>query len=245
MAEVGPSLRHTLYLHYLCPYAARALYSAAFKGLPVEVVEVDLEHKADWHLAMNPAGTSPTLKVAKAGSDYILTESLPIVEYFNSFPGPNLYPLKTSGDICPLGKAIVDSHTKILADPLGPSLAPFYSRTATPEEVAKAKATVGKVNSYIKGGRHILHTQVGEDMVTLADVALLPFLERVISFRETLFQPVFEGEDFGPLMAWFEGIMATPWAASQRVNTHRLANVYKLMREGTYHGLALPATKYD
>lgn len=245
MAEVGPSLRHTLYIHYLCPYGARVLYAAAFKELPMEVVEVDLEHKADWHLAMNPAGTSPTLKVSKAGQDHILSESLPIMEYFNSFAGPNLYPLGETGEICPLGKAIVDSHTKILADPLGPSLVPFFSRTPTPEEITKAKATIGKVNSYIKGGRHILHTQVGKDVVTLADLALLPFLERAISFRDTLFQPVFEGEDYAPLLAWFEGIMAYPWAASQRVNTHRLSSVYRLMKEGTYHGLALPLTKYD
>lgn len=246
MAEAGPSLRHTLYVHYLCPYGARALYAAAFKSLPLEIVEIDLEHKADWLLALNPAGTSPTLKVTKEGVDYVIAESLPIIEYFNSFPGPNLYPVEADGHVSPLMKAIVDSHTKTLADPLGASFVPFFSHnTVTPEEIAKAKSTLGKVNSYIRGGRHILHSKVGQDVVTMADVAMLPFLERAVSFRDDLLKPVFEGEDFSPLIAWFEGIMTEPWAASQRVNTHRLSSVYRLMKEGTYHGLSLPLTKYD
>lgn len=245
MAEIVPGLRLTLYLHYLCPYGQRTLYTAAFKGFQIPVVEVDLEHKADWHLAMNPAGTSPTLKVEKDGSNVILTESIPIMEFFNSMPGPNLYPAAEDGRICPLTKAIVDSHGKILADPIGPALSPFFSRAATPEEITKAKAVLKKINSYAAGGNYILHSYLKEDVLTMADLLILPMMDRVYHFRESLFSPIFDGEDFSALFAWYERISALPWTAGPRADPKRLATVYKLMHEGTYHGLSLPITKYD
>ena len=245
MAELAPGLRLTMYLHYLCPYGQRTLYAAAFKGIAMDVVEVDLEHKADWHLAMNPAGTSPTLKVTKEGRDYILTESAQIMEYLNSLPGPNLYPLEEDGRISAIHKALIDSHGKIIADQLNPSISPFFSRSPTPEELAKAKAAVTKVNGYIKGGTYIMHSVLHEDRLTMVDLMVLPQLERVCGFRETVFSALFEGEDFTPLLEWFDRMMALPWTSGPRADPKKLTNVYKSMHEGTYHGLSLPLSKYD
>ena len=53
----------TLHLHYLCPYARRALYCMSYCGLEATIVEEDMSNKSDRIKALNPLEKVPTLVV--------------------------------------------------------------------------------------------------------------------------------------------------------------------------------------
>ena len=72
--------------------SGKPLFALAEKGVPFEHVYVDItrfEQHASDYLALNPAGTVPTL----IHGDRILTESTPMCEYVDAvFDGPRLMP---------------------------------------------------------------------------------------------------------------------------------------------------------
>lgn len=78
----------TLISFDLCPYVQRAAIVLAEKGMPFERVDIDLENKPDWFLAISPRGKVPVLRV---GAE-VLFESAAIVEYLDETTGPRLHP---------------------------------------------------------------------------------------------------------------------------------------------------------
>lgn len=78
----------TLVSFDLCPYVQRAAIVLAEKGVPFERVDIDLENKPEWFLAISPRGKVPLLKV---GAD-VLFESAAIVEYLDEVYEPRLHP---------------------------------------------------------------------------------------------------------------------------------------------------------
>lgn len=72
-----------------CPYAQRSRIVLRAKGLPFQVVEIDLHNKPDWFLAISPYGKVPLLKHGET----VLYESSIINEYLNdAFPQPPMLP---------------------------------------------------------------------------------------------------------------------------------------------------------
>jgi glutathione S-transferase len=78
----------TLVSFDLCPYVQRAAIVLAEKGAPFRRVDIDLENKPDWFLAISPRGKVPLLKVG----DEVLFESVAIVEYLDETQAPHLHP---------------------------------------------------------------------------------------------------------------------------------------------------------
>ena len=65
-----------------CPYVQRAVIALKEKGVPFEVVYIDLANKPDWFLALSPLGKVPVLKVERDGHEpAIIFESAVILEY--------------------------------------------------------------------------------------------------------------------------------------------------------------------
>lgn len=103
-------------MHYLCPFALRAVYAKNFKGIECEVREADLTKKPDYLMAVNPLGKVPAVKITVGADVYRIYESLRVMEYFDSLPGPALYPRLSNGQTDPLKKAIIDVHIKHYID---------------------------------------------------------------------------------------------------------------------------------
>jgi glutathione S-transferase len=85
---------YTLLMHYLCPFARRAMYAGKFKGLEMEWMEVDLSDKPAILLDTHPAGSVPAL-IIKRESEVVrkMGESLDVMEVFDSAgPAPYLFP---------------------------------------------------------------------------------------------------------------------------------------------------------
>jgi len=80
----------TLFSNKLCPYAHQVRIVLAEKGIVAEIVEVDLDNKADELMELNPYGTVPTL----VDRDLVLYQSGIILEYLEErFPHPPLMPV--------------------------------------------------------------------------------------------------------------------------------------------------------
>ncbi|MEZ4598235.1 MAG: glutathione S-transferase family protein [Syntrophotaleaceae bacterium] len=73
----------------VCPYAHRSRLALMEKGLPFELVEIDLRNKPAWYREINPFESVPALR---QGS-FLLRESLVINEYVEELtPEPPLLP---------------------------------------------------------------------------------------------------------------------------------------------------------
>jgi glutathione S-transferase len=74
--------RLTLISHPLCPFVQRVAIVLREKHIPFEQVQIDLNDKPAWFLAISPAGKVPLLKVERdADQTVVLFESMAICEY--------------------------------------------------------------------------------------------------------------------------------------------------------------------
>lgn len=79
----------TLYDADRCPYCARVRIALAEKGVPYEVVEVDLSDRPAWLYEKNPVGKVPVLEE----DDVCVPESAVIMELLEErYPEPPLLP---------------------------------------------------------------------------------------------------------------------------------------------------------
>lgn len=79
----------TLVSHPLCPYVQRAAIVLAEKGAAFERIDISLDARPDWFLAISPLGRVPLLRVGAA----VLFESAAICEFIEeTVPGPKLHP---------------------------------------------------------------------------------------------------------------------------------------------------------
>ncbi|CAG9329553.1 unnamed protein product [Blepharisma stoltei] len=237
--------RMQLIIHYLCPYAQRALYALAYKGIQCEITEADLVNKLSFLLEVNPLGKVPSLRVVQDGKEYHLSDSACVAEYFDSFPGPALYPRRPDGSINPLEKALIDIKVKLVSDALPATLFPHFRATGTPEQIEAAKKILRTINELVEGGGFLMAKDLGRNEFTLADLILLPFVERIVAWKDQFWSHLVEGEDFSNLWAWFDRIMQEPWAQRFRIQQRRLINNMTRLRSPGYEGLELPVTNYD
>lgn len=78
-----------LYSMEYCPYAHRARLVLRAKGLPHDVVNINLMKKPDWYFKIHPEGKVPALVV----EGKVVVESLDIANYLDEkYPDPPLYP---------------------------------------------------------------------------------------------------------------------------------------------------------
>ena len=238
-------LKLELVVHPLCPYAQRALYANSFKNSPAELVLVSTANPPDWFLDLNPLGEVPALKVTKDGQIIKLTESLNISEYFDSFPGPHLYPRLDSGEVDSISKCLIDMFIK---NKIGRLISAFYSlimqSAFTPEEQKEIEEALKEFNDFVENGNSVMHKVLNKNEINFADVMVLPFVERILIILETA--PDFvRNLDLGNLNLWYKNVGEQPWAVQQRAPPHQLKNLFNQAQTGGYQGLELPLSKYD
>jgi len=78
----------TLISFPLCPFVQRAIIALEEKGVPYDVVYIDLLNKPNWFLKLSPLGKVPVLKVERDGHEpAVVFESSVIVEYIEETAG--------------------------------------------------------------------------------------------------------------------------------------------------------------
>jgi glutathione S-transferase len=81
-------MKLVLISHLLCPYVQRAVIALKEKGAQYERIDVDLNAKPDWFLALSPLGKTPVLQAG----DAVIFESAVICEYLEDTLAPRLHP---------------------------------------------------------------------------------------------------------------------------------------------------------
>jgi glutathione S-transferase len=114
--------------HKLCPYVQRAVIALTEKGVAFERIDIDLDHKPDWFLAISPLGKTPVLQVG----DKAIFESAVILEYLEETQPDPLHPAD------PLARAEhrawIEFSSAVLGDIWG-------LKTAKDETTFRAKVT--------------------------------------------------------------------------------------------------------
>lgn len=192
-----------LHHHPLSTFARRVRIAMIEKGIPCELVELDMpaaEHRKPPYLALNPYGRVPTLEE----DGFVLYESNSILLYLEAtHPAPPLVP----GDA--RGRALVDMHLRLcdgqLARQTGTIIFPkrFLPRERWNEAaMAQAKAEIEKHLG-------ILERQIGDrewmvgDRYSLVEVAYTPFVQ---------FLPLMEIEAPPAAARWIGRMLARPSA---------------------------------
>jgi len=81
-------MKLTLISHVLCPYVQRAVIALKEKGIAYERIDIDLNAKPDWFLAISPLGKTPVL----LADGQPIFESAVICEFLEDTQAPALHP---------------------------------------------------------------------------------------------------------------------------------------------------------
>jgi glutathione S-transferase len=181
----------TLVSHPLCPYAQRASIAASRLGLPVKRVNIDLDAKPAWFLAISPTGKVPILRIELAqGERHVLFESAPIAEYLNDLGGGAL--LETDDIVRAQQRAWIEFASGTLSE-----IAGLYSATTKRSFLAKAvaiRARLAQVDRVVQG------PWFGGSRFSLVDAAFAPLFRYVDFFEAQLGLQLDEG--LKNLKAW-------------------------------------------
>mmetsp|Transcript_11213 Transcript_11213/g.22060 ORF Transcript_11213/g.22060 Transcript_11213/m.22060 type:complete len:248 (+) Transcript_11213:38-781(+) len=233
-----------LIIHYLCPYAQRALYSLAFKNIEATITEVDLSEKAEWFLAVNPQGRTPSARVTRADGRIInLFESLTIAHYFDTFPGKSMFPAGPDGKVTTLTRAVCDAQTQYISSKFV-GLHSFYISEVTEAQVQGAKAAIREINAQLGSG-FFMDSILGTSEYTFTDIMVLPLIERLVASKDTHLAALWGGEDFSNILRWHDQLFAESWAQRFKANTHYLSTAFNISKRGKYHEYKLPLSRYE
>jgi glutathione S-transferase len=196
-----------LHYHPASTYARRVRIALSEKGIPCELVTVDManrRHREPEFRAMNPYGRVPVLEE----DGFVLYESTAILQYLEAtHPQPPLVP----GD--QRGRALVDMHMRLcdlqMARPAGLMIFPkrFLPKERWDEKVMEAaKKDVDRHLEILEG-----QLQGQEYLVagrfTLAEVCYIPFLQ-FLSLMDVIAPPA--------VGLWSARILARPSAVETR-----------------------------
>ena len=157
---------NTLYSFRRCPYAMRARMALRYSGVPVEIVEVSLKAKPAAMLAISPKGTVPVLEA----NGRVIDESLEIMRWALAQHDPDDWLLDGDSRIAGLIEAN-DQGFKVHLNRY--KYAERYPEQ--PMEVYRAEGAVflQRLDGLLEGRDYLL-----SDHLSLADVALLPFVRQ-------------------------------------------------------------------
>ncbi len=177
----------------VCPFAHRVRLAIMEKGLPCELVEIDLRDKPSWYLDIYPAGAVPTLR----HDDFFLSESLIINEYIDELRhDPPLMPQK----------AMARAEARLWMDFAGTQFVSQFYRLLKAQDDDNRSKSSQDLHSALK----TIDTELAKrrsngpywfgEKVSLTDIAFYPWFERwpVLEHYRGLSIP----EQFSTLRDW-------------------------------------------
>ena len=164
----------TLYSAEICPYAQRTRMVLGEKKIAYDAIEINIDDKPDWFVAMTPGQRVPVLK----HDNFVLGESATVNEYLETvFDGIELAPAD------PKLQAVMRNEIKYFDTVFLPVFYQFLfaQDSARQDELREdlyhklvfLDQQIGAYQSENSGGPWWLGTQL-----TLADFSMFPFFER-------------------------------------------------------------------
>ncbi|MGE8150396.1 glutathione S-transferase [Pseudomonas vancouverensis] len=161
---------NTLYSFRRCPYAIRARMALRYSGVAVEIVEVSLKAKPAEMLALSAKGTVPVL----SAGDQVIDESLDIMRWALAQNDPMDWLLKDDPVAAAQINGLIEQNDQVFKVHLNR----YKYAERYPEQPMEAYRTEGEVilrrlDQLLEGHDYLL-----ADHVSLADVALMPFIRQ-------------------------------------------------------------------
>ncbi len=198
----------TLYSAQVCPFAQRTRLGLMEKGVPFELVEVDLEDTPPWFLDISPYGKVPVLQ---RGEDRVW-ESAIINEYLEEvYPEPALLPAEP-------GRR---AHARFWIDFANTHFVPWFYKLLLEQDPERRERRAEELRGHFRfmetqalGRRESGPYWLGPDL-SLVDLAFYPFFERLCVLEH--YRGVGLPDDCPTLATW--------WAEMQgRCSVGRIAN---------------------
>jgi len=182
---------NTLYSFRRCPYAMRARMALRYSGVPVEIVEVSLKAKPAEMLAISPKGTVPVLDA----NGRVIDESLEIMRWALAQHDPQGWLLGGDPRIAELIEAN-DQAFKVHLNRY--KYAERYPEQ--PMEVYRAEGALflQRLEELLADRDYLL-----TDHLSLADVALLPFVRQFAHVDREWFAQT----PYLRLLAWLQRLL--------------------------------------
>ncbi|KAL5104222.1 Glutathione S-transferase DHAR3 chloroplastic [Taenia crassiceps] len=153
--------KFTLYDFKFCPFCQRVRYTLDYHRIPYDRVLVNLINKPDWFLRLHPESKVPLLRFRGerlVESDLVMR----FVDQFNGEPETSLL------RVC--GEEAFRNSLSLSAELARPRFRVAYCLDASAADVDEFVAACGKIEAAIK------QPYLCGDKVSLADLALVPFL---------------------------------------------------------------------
>eukprot|EP00499_Haloplacidia_sp_CaronLabIsolate_P009365 CAMPEP_0196770266 /NCGR_PEP_ID=MMETSP1104-20130614/1047_1 /TAXON_ID=33652 /ORGANISM="Cafeteria sp., Strain Caron Lab Isolate" /LENGTH=235 /DNA_ID=CAMNT_0042140377 /DNA_START=34 /DNA_END=741 /DNA_ORIENTATION=+ len=167
------------YGNKICPFAHRALITAAEKNVPLDYHHVPLgSEKPEWYFTVNPRGTVPAITLP---SGKTLLESMFVAQYFDEAHGERNALMPSDPEAAYDARFFIDEFGSRLIRPLY-GLLKNQEADKDAEFIKDIEAGLARLNELLEAQGGSGPFLFGEQY-TLADIAVVPFLHR---FRFTL-----------------------------------------------------------
>ena len=240
--------QHRLLIHFLCPQSRRVLYALGFKNIDPELIEVDLFEKPELLTSNNPNGAAPVLLTDDAGSKYVVYDALEIMEVLDCVgTGIPLLPLNEQGKVDifkrPKIKNLIEEMDKLCTQVM--ALWKNDAAVVNEQFLSGIKKRLNDMNSLVSQNNFMGSHIIGEDVISIVDLAVFPFIQDMFLTESEKLAAVFTGEDLDSLRVWYDRVSHMPEVAKFCPAKNRIVKLASLVAEGTHQGLRLPLEHYD
>lgn len=240
--------QHRLLIHFLCPQSRRVLYALGFKNIEPELIEVDLFEKPEILTQNNPNGTAPVLLTDDSGAKYVVYDALEIMEVLDCVgSGVPLLPLNEQGKVDifkrPKIKNLIEEMDKLCNQLL--TLWKNDSAVVNEQFMGGIKKRLSDLNQLVSQSNFMGSHIIGEDVISLVDLAVFPFIQDMFLTESEKLNAIFNGEDLNALRSWYDRVSSMPEVAKFCPAKNRIVKLANSVADGTHQGLRLPLEFYD
>lgn len=211
-----------LHSYRRCPFCIRARIVLHLKDFEYEVVEEPMRKWTkwlqDWSRASGERARVPVLRYFDdEGKEHILPESNEIDLFIDALDGkPMFTPDKDSEAYTEMMHwwNWCDTEMKLVLDlyKYGKNLE--WDKEANKIHSDKLRAYIGELESHLSQ-----HTYLVDERLTLADIAIIPFIRQIMRTREG----EFDFTDFPHVTKWANTTLETDWFQNEVMKKHPLA----------------------
>ena len=226
----------------MCPFAQRILYFINFKSAPVLLAEIDMTNKPQSFIDLNPNQYFPVLQVSKDNKSYLIRDSLIISEYIEGLEGPKLVPNVKDLDYN-LVSALVKMNLNEVEGLRSLIGGIYYEKAWKPEFINEFEKKLNKIGSFLKNGQFFANDLIGKNEVSFLDVMSLPYLDRILAFKDLGFQ-LYNNIDLRNIEIWHEKMIRFEFIKKSHLDLGSYVKLRNLIQSGKYKGLSLPLSQF-
>lgn len=208
-----------------CPYAQRTHIALKELNLPFDITEVSGMPKPDWYLKINPRGKVPALRLPTA--DYAVIYESAICNEF----------------LCDYATTLEQDHTLMPTDPflrakirlLNDHCDNVFSKTQFTylmnKDDEKEDDLCGEMESALAAYEDALTESKGPFLLgndfTLADVHLLPFIQRLVITLKHWKNYEMPSDKFPNLLAWHDSCLGRESVKESSISKEKMIEIYQ------------------